>query len=798
MKKENKPFIIVPLFIIGLTLLLFGNFFFKGLTPFPGNYMLAWYEPWKSDHIVNQTITIVHKAVADDTFRQFLPFRLLAADMLKNLQLPLWNPYNGSGMPLLATMHSGLLNPFSLFFVIFPPAFAWSFHIITQLILLCLFTYLYCRSLGMKLVSSLFTITILSLSGFVTVRLVFGDYIYTLAGLPLVLYLIESIVKQPKSKKIFFITPGILFILLSGAPQIILYVLLIIIIYTIIRVKNLKVLLLFLLQFILGFGLAALQLLPTLELYHNASITTNSSSFIFNRFLLPFSHLITIIIPNYFGNQGIYNYWGSGDYIETITAIGSIPCFLAFFYLFIKDEKRKVIKQFYLFAFCLSIISTLNWAGSRFLFTLPIPILSTGIPSRIFIISTFSISILAGLGFDKLVTEKYSLRTILLKIFPYLLIMVIITISSLLLFYLNTPCPTHIADIQCYKVALRNTVIEDIIFFIFITLFVISFIKNKTLTKTIQIMLFVLILTGGIYNANKFLPFSNKETFTPKNELINYLQKYTLDGRVFGFDEANIKTDFATLFHFYDPDYYDPLYIKRYGELVAYAKNGNVLRSDVEIDQSKNIPQELQAKRTRLLTLLSVKYLIYKQTKSADSKPVHPIWQNNEWYVEKNNLALPRFFLVNNYFVLASDNKTLETLFSPTFNPQTTVLLQKELPRPINKTNNSKGTVKLQAYGENSVTITSSTDSDQLLVLTDNYYPGWKAYVDNKNTEVYRANYTFRAVVVPRGDHIVTFSYQPYSLQFGLLISITSLIIYFLSSWIVLYIFSHKSALFNQ
>ena len=97
MKKENRHFFILFIFIVGLTILIFWNFFFNNLAPYQGNYLLAWYEPWKSEHTVNGVITLAHKAVADDTFRQFLPFRTLATDLIKQFELPLWNPYNRRG-----------------------------------------------------------------------------------------------------------------------------------------------------------------------------------------------------------------------------------------------------------------------------------------------------------------------------------------------------------------------------------------------------------------------------------------------------------------------------------------------------------------------------------------------------------------------------------------------------------------------------------------------------------------------------------------------------------------------------
>ncbi|HLD25031.1 MAG TPA: YfhO family protein [Patescibacteria group bacterium] len=58
-----------------------------------------------------------------------------------------------------------------------------------------------------------------------------------------------------------------------------------------------------------------------------------------------------------------------------------------------------------------------------------------------------------------------------------------------------------------------------------------------------------------------------------------------------------------------------------------------------------------------------------------------------------------------------------------------------------------------------------------LLVVTDTYYPGWKATVDDKPTEILPVNIRHRGLIVPQGDHIVVFHYEPESLKSGAIIS---------------------------
>ena len=75
------------------------------------------------------------------------------------------------------------------------------------------------------------------------------------------------------------------------------------------------------------------------------------------------------------------------------------------------------------------------------------------------------------------------------------------------------------------------------------------------------------------------------------------------------------------------------------------------------------------------------------------------------------------------------------------------------------------------------MTIKISASNNALLFFSDAYYPGWKAFVDGKETPLYRADYAFRAAVVPQGSHVVSFSYQPLSFKIGVWLTGVGLLI---------------------
>ncbi len=59
----------------------------------------------------------------------------------------------------------------------------------------------------------------------------------------------------------------------------------------------------------------------------------------------------------------------------------------------------------------------------------------------------------------------------------------------------------------------------------------------------------------------------------------------------------------------------------------------------------------------------------------------------------------------------------------------------------------------------NSVRARVNAPEDGFFVRLENFHRGWKAFIDGKETRLYRANYAFQAVRVPAGEHTVTFKF---------------------------------------
>ncbi len=70
----------------------------------------------------------------------------------------------------------------------------------------------------------------------------------------------------------------------------------------------------------------------------------------------------------------------------------------------------------------------------------------------------------------------------------------------------------------------------------------------------------------------------------------------------------------------------------------------------------------------------------------------------------------------------------------------------------------------------------TTTGAPGLLMLSEVYYPAWKAYVDGEPAPLYRADHLFRAVPVPAGEHTVELRYESRSLRVGTAISLLTVL----------------------
>ena len=134
--KKIIPFAIVVL----IPFIFFWQFFIKGLLPIPSDTIIGLYHPFRDLYAKDYPRGIPFKNfLITDPVRQQYPWKELAINIEKNWELPIWNPYNFSGTPLLANFQSAVFYPLNILFFILPFSFSWSLFILLAPILAGIF-----------------------------------------------------------------------------------------------------------------------------------------------------------------------------------------------------------------------------------------------------------------------------------------------------------------------------------------------------------------------------------------------------------------------------------------------------------------------------------------------------------------------------------------------------------------------------------------------------------------------------------------------------------------------------------
>ena len=129
-------------------------------------------------------------------------------------------------------------------------------------------------------------------------------------------------------------------------------------------------------------------------------------------------------------------------------------------------------------------------------------------------------------------------------------------------------------------------------------------------------------------------------------------------------------------------------------------------------------------------------------------------------YIYENPRALPRVMLFSDWRLANFDD--LINNGWPDADPQRTVLLKRAPAGIARVSGGSPGTARLVRYANTEVVVEVTAPIAEILVLNDVWHPWWRATVDGVNTEIFKANVIFRAVLVPRGRHIVRFTFHPF------------------------------------
>ncbi|HEY3135785.1 MAG TPA: YfhO family protein, partial [Blastocatellia bacterium] len=200
--------------------------------------------------------------------------------------------------------------------------------------------------------------------------------------------------------------------------------------------------------------------------------------------------------------------------------------------------------------------------------------------------------------------------------------------------------------------------------------------------------------------------------------------------------------------------------------------------------------------RSRFFDLLNVRYALTHESTPLAGYELLATAEGVSLYENKN--AMPRAFFVDHVVEVDTHADATNALSQSDFDPRSTAVVERTTPvrvvggrimNPQFPTNNSTKYATLFTRMQllldlpvatvvenkrNSVLIHTDGGTDGLLILSDNYYPGWQAFIDDSPVQIFRANCTMRAVNVPAGRHVVSFVFKPVSFFASMYVSLAA------------------------
>ena len=221
----------------------------------------------------------------------------------------------------------------------------------------------------------------------------------------------------------------------------------------------------------------------------------------------------------------------------------------------------------------------------------------------------------------------------------------------------------------------------------------------------------------------------------------------------------------GAVFGLQDLQGYNPIQLRRYVEYMK-ALNGHAQ----EYHEANVHPAGLDSP---LLDLLNARYIVVPATSPGDRPDLlrltreHPtVYADDLVRVLENREALPRAWIVHAAQRVPPD-EALRLLAAGTIDPRATALLEDPAPELAPPVDATAERAIFTAYESDRLRLRTSAATPGLLMLGEVAYPAWRAYVDGERVPLLTANYLFRAVPIPAGEHRVELRFESTALRLG-------------------------------
>lgn len=739
--------------IVGLCLIAF-NFCFFFRTVFQGKAIskLCRLANWDS---VYQQYTNSSTGSCDPSLVQLLlPNYFLVARLWHQFTLPLWNSWSGCGTPLVGDIQASVFAPVRIALALFPNAHTYNLILVGEVILCSLGTFLLARLLRFDRGPAAFVALTFSYCPYNLY------YLELLSGtsqalLPLLLASFVYLAQRNSAAAITFCSFACAIFVLSGHPESSLYgVISGIAIYLAVawwildsgkRVSLYAVSFKVALVGVLSFALAAPALLPFIEyLACGDSYKYGDGQAAF----APWQGLILNLLQPCYGPASPF---------LGIVAVILLPLSLCC----LRKFRSTVIVLLGLATLSLLLISRVGIIDNL-LAIRPFSYLITVYLIPIFLLI---IALLAGLGLQSLACV-YRQWYVCTK--PALFVALVATLLPLASFYLNVSLHDFNFDqtLPDMHFELSCIFFNSILLLLFLAP-VYCWLRYSRNSKTFRALPKICMNLAIFFNLVSLVLVSKNSLAVqpafdfPKTNLTNFFQAHS--GRVLSVIEHVLKPNTNIVYGISALRVHNPLLPARFCEFAELC--------GARLDEFHNQSYD---QVTPVIDLASIKYVV------SQFKPVPERYKLLETTAEGvsiylNPAALPEVYLASSVITVANKAAAKAIVQSKEFDPHSQVVA--EIDSIANICGQQPGARKilpleLQRIDCNHSYVSYTSAEPAFLVFTDTFYPGWRATIDGVECPIERANFLFRGLSVPAGQHQVRFFYEPLSFSAGVILAI--------------------------
>ncbi len=179
-----------------------------------------------------------------------------------------------------------------------------------------------------------------------------------------------------------------------------------------------------------------------------------------------------------------------------------------------------------------------------------------------------------------------------------------------------------------------------------------------------------------------------------------------------------------------------------------------------------------------LWNALNIEYLFFSDLYLAEApRNLIPVKTMGRVHVFKNPEVMDRAFMVSHWRTERNESQRLKNLGSTEFDPSQTAYIEEEIFDESSLSKTPPGNAQITEYARHRVVIEAECSENNILVLSDTFYPGWRVRVNGEPGKIIKVNQMMRGVFLKPGTHVVRFDYFPISFLLGLFLTFTGVLV---------------------